>query len=110
MARAQAASNVEEQIEHLYDEIIALTRQSAPGEEAKLSSKLARAYSRLLELQATAAKDYRNRFEASLQMPLDAGKKLLARARTLRAELEDLASSDPASYFTQSSRARAKTR
>jgi hypothetical protein len=54
------------------------------------------AFARLLELQAAEADRFRERFEASLEMPIDAGEQILARARRLREELEDLAARDTA--------------
>lgn len=83
--------NVEDQIEDLYEEIIALAH-----EEPAEAPMLERAYARLRELQMAEARQYREWFEASLNMPIDAGDRILARARTLREELEDTASSDPA--------------
>lgn len=50
-----------------------------------------------LELQKVEAKIFRQQFEASLKIPLDAGDDILNRARALRDELEDLAAADSAS-------------
>ena len=91
---------VEDQIERLYNEIIALTRAESSARGSSRADEVERAYARLLELQTAEAKQYRERFEASLNMPIDAGERILARARALREELEDLAPSDPAAQDT----------
>lgn len=83
--------SVEDQIESLYEEIIALAH-----EEPAEAPTIERAYAQLRELQMAEARQYREWFEASLKMPIDAGDRILARARALREELEDTASSDPA--------------
>jgi hypothetical protein len=88
-------ASLEDEIERLYDEILALVHeQTADGQPR--DEEIERAYARLRELQAAEAREFRARFEASLAMPIDAGKQILERARALRAELEDLASADPA--------------
>jgi hypothetical protein len=93
-SQAGAASR-DEEIERLYDEIAALVQErtvdGGPREE-----EIARSYARLRELQMAEAKEFRARFEAGLTMPIDAGEKLLKRARAVREALEDPASSDPA--------------
>jgi len=91
LSQSPDAPPIEDQIESLYDEIIALTRESSPR-----TDEIEQAYARLQELQLAEARQYRERFEASLNMPIDAGEQILARARALRKELEDLASSDSA--------------
>lgn len=65
-------------------------------EGATRGEEIERAYARLQELQAAEAMSFRERFEASLEMPIDAGQQILDRARRLREELEDLAASDAA--------------
>jgi hypothetical protein len=90
---ASTASSVEDEIERLYDEIVSLIRDRS-AEAA--SPALERAYARLIELQTAEAEQFRQRFEQSLEMPIDAGERILARARELREELEDLATSDAA--------------
>ncbi len=85
---------IENQIEGLYDEIIALTEH--PASRPNRNEEIESAYARLRVLQQAEAEQFRKRFEAGLKMPIDAGEKILARARTLRKELEDLASSDAA--------------
>lgn len=95
LAEKSPDSGVEDQIEHLYDEIIALTdREDLTSSER--DNQIKRAYARLHELQTAEAAIFRERFEASLDMPIDAGARILARTRTLRGELEDLTASDPA--------------
>jgi hypothetical protein len=88
--------SIEEQIDVLYDEIIALTETGQAGEEKHREQEIERAYARLRELQEAEAREFRERFEASLEVPIDAGDQILGRARALRKELEDLATSNPA--------------
>lgn len=85
---------IEEEIERLYDKIIALSKNAEPG--SALDTEIDRAYARLLELQTAEAQKFREHFEASLDMPINAGAQILARARALREELEDLTASDTA--------------
>lgn len=88
--------DVDEQIEHLYDKLIALA-QKRPAEDGALpDEEVERCYDRLLELQTAEAKRFREQFEASLAMPVDAGAQALAHLRALKEELEDLTSSDAA--------------
>jgi hypothetical protein len=89
----------EDEIERLYDEIIVLTGERTEGGRAD-EGKIERCYARLRELQTAAARDFRAQFEASLAMPIDAGREILARARALREELEDLAARDAAPRHT----------
>jgi len=106
--RAEPAESVaiEDQIESLYDRIIVLSREEPKDESTR--NEIERAYARLLELQAAEAKQFRERFEASLDMPIDAGEQILARARALRAKLEGLASSDTAAHEADASQASAQ--
>ncbi len=90
------ASDIEAEIERLYDRIILLSEESEM-ESATKDEEIERAYARLLELQSAEAERFRERFEASLEMPIDAGEQILARARRLREELESLAAGDAAS-------------
>lgn len=86
---------VEADEQDLVDRIILLSGESErePGSAVK-EEELERAFSRLLEFQTAEAERFRERFEASLEMPMDAGEQILDRARRLREELEDLAASD----------------
>ncbi len=102
--------DVEEQIEQLYDEIIALAREQPAGNEVHRDETLERSYAKLLELQRAEAERFRERFEDSLAMPIDAGEKLLDRLRALREELEDPASSDPAAQNADDPPTSAKAR
>ena len=92
-AGAPTASEIDAEIEGLYDRIILLSEESAV-EPATSDEELDRAFARLVELQAAEAERFRERFEASLEMPIDAGEQILARARKLREELESLATGD----------------
>lgn len=83
-------------IERLYDRIISLAEQQPSSEDAAHDEELARCYVQLGLLQAAEARAFRADFEASLAMPVDAGKEIIARAKALRRELEDLASPDTA--------------
>lgn len=94
-ARASEPRNAEEQIERLYDEIIALAQEKPATGGSNRDEEIERAYGRLLKLQEAEAERFRDGFEASLGMPVDAGQKILARVHALREELEDLASADP---------------
>jgi serine/threonine protein kinase len=89
-------ADLEAQIEHLYDEIIRLAREEPAADGLRRDEEIERAYSRLLELQEAEGERFRRLFEASLAMPIDAGDKILARIRSLRDELEGIASPDPA--------------
>ena len=102
--------DIDEQIEHLYDKLIALAQQQ-PAEDGSLpDEEVERCYNRLLELQTAEAERFREQFEASLAMPIDAGAQVLGRIRALREELEDLASSDAATQETDDTPAPAKAR
>ncbi len=92
-SRAEHQS-IDEQIEHLYDKLIALAQQQPAEDGLPPDEEIERYYDRLLELQTAAAERFRKQFEASLAMPIDAGANVLARIRALKGELEDLASSD----------------
>jgi len=94
-AGAPTASDIEAEIERLYDRIILLSEESE-AEPATRDQEIERAFARLLKLQAAEAEAFRERFEASLEMPIDAGQQILARARRLREELESLAAGDAA--------------
>jgi len=89
---ASLGGSVGEQIDQTYAEIMARMEESG-GEPPEIDE----AFSRLRRLQASEAQDFRQRFEASLNLPVDAGEAILARARALRKELEGVTSSNPAS-------------
>lgn len=88
---------IEDRIERLYEHIQALVRE--PGTPVR-EREVERAFSRLRELQEDEARAFRQQFESALNLPLDAGVTILARARALRKELEDLTSPDPAAPHT----------
>jgi serine/threonine protein kinase len=94
-AGAPAATDLEAQIERLYDQVIHLSEDSAMDPSMR-DQELESAFARLLELQYAEAEKFRESFEASLEMPIDAGEQILAQARRLREELEDLATKDTA--------------
>ncbi len=98
---APAAADLEAEIERLYDRIILLGDDSEL-EPAARDEEIKHAYARLLELQAAEAESFREHFEASLEMPIDAGEQILARARRLREELESLAAGDAAAELSGS--------
>ncbi|HEV7669018.1 MAG TPA: hypothetical protein VGS22_10870 [Thermoanaerobaculia bacterium] len=90
------SSDLEEQIDRCYAEVIALTRSPMP-QTPEDRERIGRAFSRLRTLQSREAAGFRRQFESNLKMPLDAGAKIIARAGTLREKLEDLAAADVAS-------------
>ncbi len=53
-------------------------------------------HERLRELQQREADRFRQQFESSLTMPIDAGAKILERSRALKEQLEDPAVANPA--------------
>ncbi len=85
--------SVEEQIEGLYDEIIALTRE-ASADDLSCGEEIDRKWAHLLELQQAEAAQFRERFETGLNMPIDAGQQILDRAAVLREEVADLISAN----------------
>lgn len=99
---------VEREIERLYDHIIALTREQPLADTSARDAEIERSYAKLLELQTKEAERFRLRFEESLDMPIDAGEKILSRLRALREELEDSASQDPAAENADDPQASAK--
>ncbi len=99
--------DIEEQIEHLYDKLIALARQQPAEDGALPDEEVERCYDRLLELQTAEAERFREQFEATLAMPIDTGAKVLARIRALK---EDLTSADAAAQETDDTPAPAKAR
>lgn len=100
----------EAQIERLYTEIIALSQEEDREGSRTRSKEIEQAYERLRELQGAAAASFLEQFEASLHMPVDAGDRILADARRLRRELEDLASSDSAAPNADDAEASAGSR
>lgn len=91
---AESAVDLATRIDRLYDQIIAWTQEpSADGRRGDIDQ----AWLQLRKLQEAEAVQFRERFEATLAMPLDAGSTLRARARSLRSELEALAAAHPAS-------------
>lgn len=91
-----APLDIDEEIERLYDEIIAMSQAEGASEDPTARDGIEQAYTRLRKLQEVSAERFRVAFEASLRVHLDAGQKVLARSRALRAKLENLAASDPA--------------
>lgn len=91
----EAHLEAEEQIEDLYDKLIALAQQPAAN-QSLLDDEIERSYARLRELQTAEARRFREQFETSLAMPIDAGAEILTRIRALKEELEDLASANAA--------------
>ncbi len=91
---SSAAASAEDEIGRLYDEIARLSEAAAS--KPAIQEQLRAAWHRLRELQSQEAVAFRRTFEASLAMPVDAGRQILAEARALRRQLEDLTSADPA--------------
>jgi hypothetical protein len=91
---AEPAVDLATRIDRLYDQIIAWTQEPSAAERG---GEIEKAWLQLRKLQEAEAVQFRERFEASLAMPMDAGSNLRARARSLRSELEDLATAHPAS-------------
>lgn len=90
-------ADVSADIERLYDRIITLAKNRSPADDnAASDEEIERCYGQLRLLQAAEARAFRADFEASLGMPVDAGKRILNRVADLRKELEDLASADDA--------------
>ena len=90
---SSVAASTEDEIGRLYDEIARLSEMAAS--KPAVREQLRAAWRRLRELQTQEALAFRRAFEASLAMPLDAGKQILAEAKALRRQLEDLTSADP---------------
>lgn len=90
-ASTEAMARLEVQIDGLYEELHRLgSRPASKKTDRTIRAKLAR----LRELQTREAEAFRKAFEASLEMPIDAGRTLLAHVRELRARFEDPASDD----------------
>lgn len=86
-APAELAATADDRIGQLYDEIAQLTELEADPS----SPSLRKAWAELRRLQREEARRDREAFEASLAMPIDAGKRILERARASRERFEDLA-------------------
>lgn len=84
----------EDEIGRLYDEVLVLAHEQA-ADGRRRDQEIERSYARLRELQAAEAQEFRARYEASLAMPIDAGRSILARVRALKEELEGLTAADP---------------
>lgn len=91
--------DLEDEIGELYDEVARLASASRPGTESRLDA----AWAQLRALQAEEAREYRRAFEHSLEMPLDAGSKILAEAKALRDQLEGLTATDASAESTDPS-------
>lgn len=90
--RPSGSSGEEDEITALYDEVTELMRVKEDGADARMEKTL----SRLRGLQRIEADRFRKSFEASLDLPMDAGRRILADARALREELESSAAADTA--------------
>lgn len=100
--------DIQREIERLYDAIIALTRESLMADPSR-DEAIERSYAKLLELQRSEAERFRQHFEESLAMPVDAGENILSRVRLLREELENSPPADPAAEQADDPQASAKT-
>ncbi len=94
-SRPSAAADKVDEISALYDEISRLMRAQEAGEQAA-ETRLEETLSRLRVLQKAEADTFRESFEANLDLPIDAGQKILSRAQALREELEGLTASHSA--------------
>ena len=90
--------DLDAEIETLYRRIDTLTQAKKVGGDRKLEAEIAEALARLRKLQKAEAARFREEFEARLAMPVDAGEKILGRARALREKLERLTAPDPSSH------------
>ncbi len=79
-----------DEMDALYDELAVLTADENAESDVGLQERIDATWSRLRELQEKEAQRFQEEFEASLSMPLDAGARILAKARALRKEIEDL--------------------
>jgi hypothetical protein len=102
-------ANVDRDIERLYERIVALAEQQPSTCDAARDEEIERCYVQLRLLQSAEAQAFRADFEASLAMPIDAGKEILERLRTLRKELEDPASPDTAAGDSDGAQAPAES-
>ena len=84
------------EITTLYEAIARRTAILDPSKAAE-DPELSATWASLRELQLQEAARYQDAFEASLAMPLDAGKTILERARTQRKRFENSASDLPTS-------------
>jgi hypothetical protein len=78
---SSVTASAEDEIGRLYDEIARLSETAAS--EPSVQKQLRAAWSRLRELQSQEAHVFRRAFEASLTMPLDAGRQILTEAKAL---------------------------
>jgi len=92
-----------DEIGALYDELAVLTSDANAESDSGLQQRIDAAWSRLRELQEVEAERFQEEFEERLSMPIDAGAQILARARELRRELEDLTSPDSPGKGTDTS-------
>ncbi len=81
-----------DEMDALYDKSAVLTADENAESDVGLQERIDATWSRLRELQEKEAQRFQEEFEASLSMPLDAGARILAKARALRKEREDLTS------------------
>lgn len=95
--KALETDDLDAEIETLYRRIDTLTQASRSGGDAETESEIAKALAQLRKLQKAEAARFRKEFEARLAMPVDAGAKILSRARSLRKRLESLTARNPAS-------------
>ncbi len=92
-ARDELGFTIDDRIGQLYDEIGRLTEL----EDHSSSPAFRKAWAELRRLQHEEARRDREAFEASLAMPVDAGRRILERARASRERFEDLAACHRAS-------------
>ncbi len=98
-ALAREEPDFDSEIDQVYDEISALSRDpSSPDRDAKISD----AFSRIKDLEHREADQFQKRFERRLNMPIDAGAKILERAEDLRSHLENLVANYRAAEETPS--------
>ncbi len=87
-----------DEISQLYAEVARIAVAGADSDSVEdgvaLQAQLQNHWSRLRQLQEAEAEELYRLFEASLEMPIDAGAQLLHQVRSLKIALEDSAASD----------------
>ncbi len=91
-----SAEGLDTEIEALYRRIDTLTQAKKADRDAEVEGEVAGVLARLRRLQKAEAVRFREELEARLAMPVDAGEKILGRAKALREKLEGLTASNPA--------------
>ena len=97
-APLKRADDLDAEVRLLYEEIDRLHRQQRDANTDDLEATIAQKMERLRQLQNREAQRFRDQFESRLEMPIDAGRRILEQARKLRRRFEDSAAAvEPAS-------------